>query len=243
MTTSTNTSTRRAGFALVDALNHEWAERSCAGALPWPELEAHPGLDAVVERVRVGDDDVLQVLVRSAQAGDVLAARTVLQGMLGRLVRLAARDTAAGVDEYVSAFWCVLARHPLPRRPARIAANLALDTLKAVHGERRWAGRSPVTVWLAGDDLTAVLERLGAAGAEDGDTGPGPSAAGVIAAGRRLQLLDDPTGQLLHHVYVDGLSGVDAAARNGTTPGSLRVRCSRAVGRLAAHATELAEAA
>ncbi len=241
--TTSSTSSRRAAFALVDALNDEWVERLGSSSLPWPHLVGYQGLDAVVERVRSGDDAVLQVLVLAARTGDAIAGRTVLQGMLGRLVRMAGRDRSAGVDEYVSAFWCVLARYPLDRRPARIAANLGLDTLKAVHCERQWAGRSPVTVWLAGDDLTPVLERLGTAARGGVDAEPEPSAAELLAAGQRLQLLDHPTRQLLHHVYVDGLSGVDAAARNATTPGSLRVRCSRAVGRLAAHAHELAEAA
>jgi DNA-directed RNA polymerase specialized sigma24 family protein len=65
----------------------------------------------------------------------------------------------------------------------------------------------------------------------------------VIDAGQRLRLIDEGTGRLLRHVYVDGLNGRDAAARGGTSPGSLRVRCSRAVRQLAAHAAELVEAA
>jgi DNA-directed RNA polymerase specialized sigma24 family protein len=163
--------------------------------------------------------------------------------MLGRLVRMAARDRTATVDEYVSAGWCVLARYPLSRRPVRIAANLALDTLKAVQRDRQWMGRRTVAVWLAGDDLEQLLERLPGRVSDDPAMLQDPGASGLISAGYRLRLIDESTSRLLHAVYVDGLSGVEAAARHATTPGSLRVRCSRAVHRLADHASELAEAA
>jgi DNA-directed RNA polymerase specialized sigma24 family protein len=48
---------------------------------------------------------------------------------------------------------------------------------------------------------------------------------------------------MLHSVYVDGLSSAEAARRHLTSPGSVRVRSSKAVKRLAAHAAELAEVA
>ena len=221
---------RRSPLALVDALNREWA----ALVVDLPE-----DVPALVEEARRGDDAALHRLVAAALAGDPLAGRAVLQSQLGRLVRMAGRDARAGVDDYVSALWCVLARYPLARRPERIAANLALDTLKLVHRDRQWMGRSPVVVHALGDELGPLLERLVPA-VEDQDE---PGATAVIRAGERLRLIDPATGRLLRAVYVDGLSGKDAAVRCATTPGSLRVRCSRAVHRLAEHRAELAEAA
>ena len=220
----------RSPFALVDALNREWA--ALLSGLP-------EGLPGLVEEARRGDDGALHRLVAAALAGDRLAGRAVLQSQLGRLVRMAGRDARAGVDDYVSAFWCVLARYPLERRPQRIAANLALDTLKLVHRDRQWMGRSPVAVHPLGDELEPLLERVLPDVVDEEE----PGAAAVIQAGERLRLIDPPTGRLLQAVYVDGLTGRDAAVRCATTPGSLRVRCSRAVQRLAEHRVELAEAA
>jgi hypothetical protein len=217
---------RRSSFALVDALNREWI------AL------ARADLEGAVEEARRGDDRVLNGLVAAVLVGDRLAGRAVLQSQLGRLVRMAARDPVAPVDDYVSAFWCVLARYPLERRPVRIAANLALDTLKLVRRDRPWTGRGPVAVPVAGDELESILDRPRTPAEE-----PEPAAAELIGAGERLRVIDQPTGQLLRAVYVDGLSGREAAERCATTPGSLRVRCSRAVHRLAAHASELTDAA
>jgi DNA-directed RNA polymerase specialized sigma24 family protein len=223
----------RSIFDLVNALNREWEELRAQARAERPELDAQVGAAGR------GDDTVLHELVAGTLAGDRLAARAVLQSQLGRLVRMASRDPgAAAVDEYVSAFWCVLLRYPLERRPVRIAANLALDTLKLVHRDRQWMGRSPARVHLAGDELEGLLDRHPGPPAE-----PDFKAAGLIRAGELLQLIDSPTGRLLHAVYVDGLSGQEAAVRCATTPGSLRVRCSRAVRRLAAHASELAAAA
>ena len=219
----------RSPFALVDALNREWAV--LLADLP-------DDVSALVEGARRGDDGSLHRLVSAALAGDRLAGRAVLQSQLGRLVRMASRDPRAGVDDYVSAFWCVVARYPLGRRPERIAANLALDTLKLVHRDRQWMGRSPAAVQPLGDELEPLLERAVTGGVEEE-----PDAAAVIRAGEQLRLIDPPTGRLLQAVYVEGLTGRDAAARCATTPGSLRVRCSRALQRLAEHRLELAEAA
>lgn len=221
----------RSPYALVDALNREWA------ALLEDLPVERPDLVEGVEAARRGEDSALHRLVAATLTGDRLAGRAVLQSQLGRLVRMAGRDARAGVDEYVSTFWCVLARYPLPRRPERIAANLALDTLKEVQRDRQWMGRSPAVVHPLGDDLGPLLERAGP------PVDDGPEAAAVIRAGERLRLIDPPTGHLLRAVYVDGLPGREAALRCSTTPLSLRSRCCRAVHRLAAHAAELAEAA
>lgn len=236
----------RSPYAVVDALNREWAVlvEQHRGMVPrWGPDADLDDLETVLEAARRADDAVLFALLAAAHAGSPLAARTVLQAMLGRLVRMAGRDRTATADDYVGALWCVLARYPLSRRPVRIAANLGLDTLKAVQRDRQWMGRRTVTVWLAGDDLEQVLDGVAGGSSADPALPREPGAVDLIGAGYRLRLIDEPTRRLLHAVYVDGLSGVEAAARYSTTPGSLRVRCSRAVHRLADHAAEVAEAA
>jgi DNA-directed RNA polymerase specialized sigma24 family protein len=56
-------------------------------------------------------------------------------------------------------------------------------------------------------------------------------------------LIDDSDAALLRGVYADGMTGDQAARRLHTSAGVVRVRCSKAVRRLAAHAVELANAA
>jgi len=235
---------------IVDDLDEEWRALVEPAFLPVAWTATHPALaacrdfDDLLARASQADDEVLRPLLAEVLGGDALAARTVLQAMLGRLVRMAGRDRQATIDDYVGALWCVLVRYPLARRPGRIAANLALDTLKTVHGDRCGRGTAALTLWPAGDALEALLEQawqratLDHAAALDA-----LDASAVIEAGRRLRLINQDTSGLLRHVYVDGLSGRDAAVRAGTSAGSLRVRCSRAVRRLAAHAGELIEAA
>ena len=250
MTSQSPAAPRRSPYRVVDDLDRDWRVLVAAdGGVPaaWavrPALGACAGLDDVVARAARGDDGVLAALLGVAAGADALAARTVLQAMLGRLVRMAGRDARASVDDYVGALWCVIATYPLTARPVRVAANLALDTLKEVHRDRRWGRAGPVPVWLPGEALETVLEQSWQrAQLDHGRPVHELSAAAVIAAGRRLRLIDAGTGALLHHVYVEGLSGREAAQCGGSTPGSVRVRCSRAVRRLAAEAQALVEAA
>ena len=250
MTSRSPAAVGRSPYRVVDDLDRDWRVLVAAdGAVPqgWaahPALAACADLDEVVARAARGDDAVLVALLGAAAGPDALAARTVLQAMLGRLVRMAGRDPRASVDDYVGALWCVIATYPLAARPARAAANLALDTLKEVHRDRRWGRAGPAPVWLPGEALETVLEHCWQRGQLDhGRPAHELTAAAVIAAGRRLRLIDARTGALLHDVYVEGLSGREAAQRGGSTPGSARVRCSRAVRRLAAEAPALVEAA
>jgi DNA-directed RNA polymerase specialized sigma24 family protein len=242
---------QRSPFRVVDDLNREWRElleRDGSALPPWAGPHAGQtgcsGLVALVAAASRGDDEVLRPLLVESRRGDNLAARTVLQAMLGRLVQMARRDSRSDVDDYVAAMWCVIARYPLAARPVRIAANLALDTLKMVQRDRDGTGRGQAAVLMSGPVLESLFEQ-GArlAGLDRAAELHALGAADVIEAGHRLRLIDDSTGRLLRHVYVDGLSGREAAARSGTSAGSLRVRCSRAVSRLAAHAAELVEAA
>ncbi len=217
---------------IVDMLNADWQQL----------VEGHGvGLQERLGRASRGCDVTLHALLVEVQHGDALAARTVLQSLLGRLVKMASRDPRAPVDDYVAAAWCVLSCYPLAARPVRIAANLALDTLKAVR--RETDGRSGSALWLAGEQLEELAEHEAQRRLLDHGVAATVDAVRVIKAGRRLRLLDEPAGQLLEQVYIRGLSGADAARHHGSTAASVRVRCSRAVQVLAAHAVELAEAA
>jgi len=240
----------RSAVPIVAALDAQWQQLVAAGpSEPVEWAGRHPplavgGLVEVLERAATGEDAVLRALLVESAGGSELAGRTVLQAMLGRLVRMAGRDRWSSVDEYVGALWCVQRGYPLDRRPVRIAANLALDTLKTVQRDRRWCAGPAVDVWLPGEAWDAVLEQgVRRQVLDHAAEQRALAAADLIDAGRRLRLVDEATSRLLHHVYVDGLSGREAAARLGTTPGSLRVRCSRAVRRLAVHLPALVEAA
>ena len=240
---------RRSVHRVVAALNREWTELVDQAVLPaaWvaaePALAGYHDLAEVERRAGRGCDEVLHALLRQARAGDRLAARTVLQALLGRVVALAGRDPQGSVDEYVAALWCVVVRYPLTTRPVRIAANLALDTMKTVHREVRWWPRGGAEVQLPGDDLDLALDAWQRAASLDHQASAEVAAAQVIDAGRRLQILDEPTRVLLRLVYVEGLTGAEAASRHGSTAGSVRVRCSRAVRKLSAQSLALAEAA
>src|SRR3954449_12847007 len=120
--------------AAAEAEIEDWVHRALAFA------DCH-GLDDVLARIRRDPDPTLGLLLARCADGDQLAGRVVLQAMLGKLVRMGYRDAAAEVDDYVAALWLLIPAYPLARRPRRIAANLALDTLKAVRRERA-AGRS-----------------------------------------------------------------------------------------------------
>ncbi|WP_298329939.1 hypothetical protein [Haloactinopolyspora sp.] len=144
---------RRTDASLAGRLNHEWARLRADTAAEatvrrWArEHEALSGcrsLTDVETLVRSSDRErcnlILLTLVRLAHAGDDLAGRTVLQLMLGKAIRIAASrcglDTQHSLEEAaISALWTAIATYPVERRPTKVAANLAMDTLRAVTGE------------------------------------------------------------------------------------------------------------
>lgn len=215
----------------------EAAARACRHwAVGTRELQGCERVADVLDRVARAPDPVLGRLLAEAAAGDVLAGRVVLQGLLPKVVLMASVDPRAEVDDYLTAMWCAIAGYPLARRPTSVAANLALDTLKAVHRERP----APPDVVTSPDVvLRAADQRHGQVVGRVPGTG-GPSAVDVLDRARQHRLVDPATTELLRSVYADGLSGEGAAERHGLSPGAVRQRCSRAVRVLAAHATLLA---
>ena len=149
-------SRRRRGFSVVEALDREWCEldprtsgnRRVAGLIDTTCLRPCRSLDDVLSAARLNSDPVLAALLTEVSIGDQLAGRVVLQALIGRMVRMAQRDPRASIDDYLAWLWCVINSYPLQRRPVRIAANLSMDTLKAVSRERRWLGRGDITLCL-----------------------------------------------------------------------------------------------
>jgi DNA-directed RNA polymerase specialized sigma24 family protein len=244
--------TRGNAFRIVRALNDEWEElvsRQTGAVARWRSrhsvLSGCLHLDDVLLAARQDGDSVLGALLSENRVGDELAGRTVLQAMLGKVVLLALRDRDAEVDDYVTAMWCRIRTYPLQTRPRRIAANLALDTLKAVKIERQWGTRAVSVATLPpGDQLDRLSTEAAVRQGTDHNAELACLTAGrVITAADQLGLIDGQTRAVLLSVYSDGLSGRDAARRHQTSPGMVRFRCSRAVRRLAQHASLLADAA
>ncbi len=233
--------TRVSDRRVVTGLNAEWERLvSRTERLPgWAEQPALVGcgdLDAVLAAVRRAPDAVLLALLEATRAGDELAPRVVLQAMLPKMVLMARRDRWSGVADYVAQLWCVVVGYPVDRRRTKVAANLALDTLKQVTGDRHRGPTSTSSDWLLDEAQVdeAWADRSAASRRE---------AEELLASAHDLRLLDPETGAVLRAVYLDGLSSREAAARLGGSAEMVRYRCSRAVRRLAGHARELAAAA
>lgn len=239
-------------YRIIDALNADWQLLQVANAETvqrWSRdhavLTSCHTLDDVLAAVRIAPDPTLAALLMRDAAGEELAGRAVLQAMLGKVVRMAGCDPRASVDDYIAAMWCRIRTYPLADRPVKIAANLALDVLKAVGQETRWNRRGEVVAPIPPGRLLDQLhdEALVRARADHNNGIAASTAAGVIAAAGALGLIDEPTRKVLLSVYAEGLSGRDAAARHHTTAAMVRFRCSRGVRRLAQHSASLAEAA
>lgn len=238
-------SKRQGRFGIVDALNREWcvlvrAHRGTANrwSASYEALAGCTSLDDVLRRAADQPDAVLAALLAEVANDDRVAGRAILQSMIGRMMAMAQRDYRAGVEDYLSALWCVIQSYSLPRRPAKIAANLSMEALKIVSGERRWLRYAEVAPWPPSAFLDPGVELI-----RWRQHLRDPDAPDVLAYGLDLGLLDQTNLGLLHSVYVDGLTSEEAAARHGSTPGAVRVRCSKAVRRLADASAQLAEVA
>ncbi|WP_168207310.1 RNA polymerase sigma factor [Microlunatus elymi] len=176
--------------------------------------------------------------VRRRSPGGELAGRIVLQTMLGKLVTMARRDHRHRIEDYVGQLWARIGSYPLVHRPRRIAANLALDTLKQVTRDASTASGSIATLPLSARELE--LAGFGRSGTEEVTD---LNARRVLRAAAELELIDEATRNLLLSVYVEVLSSAEAGRRFGLTAETVRFRCSRAIRKLAAHAAVIAEAA
>lgn len=191
-----------------------------------PVLAGCHDLCDVLAAVPTNADGVLAALLLEVAEGCPVAPRVVLQAMLPKMIRMAGKDAAASLADYLAHLWLRIASYPLARRPERIAANLALDTLKAVKADQ--ASRAiPVADF---DDR---------ARAEPTDEF---TARRLLRAAVDLRLIDPTLHATMLSVYAEGLSEPAAAARHRVTPTTLRRRCNRGIKQMAAYASQLAEA-
>lgn len=221
---------------LVDQLDTEWADlvaTTRSACTLWSDLcEPLRGLhwlDQILDAVRGAPDEVLGFLLDRCHGGDVLAGRTVLQAMLGKLVKMSYTATAVqqpdALSDLVTHMWCQIARYPLDRRPQRIAANLALDTLKAAH--REWRGGDLVQIPLSTPAVASHLDRQPPLAP---DTDASWTAEALIGAAYDMGRITRTTHDILISIYgTEALSGLAAAARWNCSSTAIRTRCRTAI--------------
>jgi hypothetical protein len=210
-----------------------------------PVLSGHrvPGdlVDAIDAAGPAGKDEILGALIRLFQEGHQLAGRVVLQSMLIKIGRITMRTRATSSDNAwaedrrhmaVAEFWDVLAGYPLQRRPRKIPANLALDTLHRLTGETRGQRPDrPLDPTELPEEHCGRLMTTAFADPENIGLTVDADLVQVVtwAVGRNVITAQD--AELLVQVYLPepGTSGTAAAAtRLGLTDAAIRQRCSRA---------------
>lgn len=232
---------RRSDDSLVGRLNTEWlrlctdpAAEAAVAAWRLPDVWSLGDLEPAVRR---DADGVLLALLRLGRAGDGLALRAAFQLMLGKAVRIAAthagRDSRANMEQAaVTALWTVVAGYPIERRPVKVAANIAMDTLRLTVTElahqRHETPSSPEHLHpVAGDEP---------AGRDDASDPADLELFELLAwaVGNGTVSRDDAT--LLVDIYAPapGHAGGSAAAeRHGISWAAARQRASRATRRIA----------
>ncbi|MCT1458072.1 hypothetical protein M3G03_00690 [Aestuariimicrobium sp. p3-SID1156] len=168
------------------------------------------------------DDATLIGLVRAAQTGNTRAGEKVLAALAFPLASMASRSSHTTLAHFVSSAWFVIEGFNCERE-VKVLTNLVMDTLKQVTRDR-------VSRW---DDRVVPsdgVERWGQEREEESG-----SAASLIEAAQRLELIDERTTRILRSVYVEGLPGAEVALREGITHAAIRQRSSRAVRVLREH--------
>ena len=230
---------------IVADLNTEWASiRDDAGEVgQWATrhsaLRGCGNLAAVLAAIPLDPDPVLAALLWESSEGSLLAARTVLQTMLGKVGLMAGSDPDTGTHAYVVAMWERIRTYPIDRRPTHIAGNLALDARKLARRERCRDRRA--TPWPPGAGFAELVDRqLAREETDHGREMAMLTAGDIIKAALELELIDADASALLGTVYADGVSSAEAGRRLLISPQLVRQRCSTVVRRLAEHANQLA---
>ncbi len=244
--------------SLASRLDVEWRQL-CTASSTEPQLArwstVHPILAGYADLPQLllgitrdpsACDGLLLALLDLAQRGERLAARVVLQAMLGKAVRIAGSigrrpDVLGDRDEAqataVAALWQAIAGYRLAARPGRVTANLALDTLALV--QRGHTGSSHFTRTFP-EEPCADLTDLAHASHHDGSTDDlsGPADAELLlllAWSVRNRVLSLAEARLLARVYAADGTEMDAkqiAQELQMTWPALRQRCHRLARRL-----------
>ena len=163
-------------------------------------------------------------LILAAQRGDAIAGLCLLVALWPRLVKLARRDKKHTIDDYLANAWVRIMTFPSSRMRSRLLANLALDCLKSL--SRSWA-RQHRELPLPFFEPTSLHPP------------ESPDTAAIIQEGVRLRLVSQETAGVLTSVYLDGLSGREAAAKHKMSETAVRYRCSYGTKKLRSRAQEL----
>lgn len=252
MTATTVTSAATQGpLTLLRALQHEW-DTQLASHGPVPDwiadtaLRHTPTPQSALETVQDPDtaardrDRILHALLTCSTAGDQLAARTVLQVMLPKVIQLAHRLTRLqyGMREEpeemaVEAMWTTIRSYPL-RRDTSVAGNLALDALKRLHRcHVAETQRREHQILCRDDRAEAWLEHMSTLTPDQDDTAS-TTVVELLAQAQASGVLTDDETQLLamRHLSESGHSWDAVAARLGISPATARKRAERARTRL-----------
>lgn len=174
---------------------------------------------------RDAEDAILAALVRQART-DRQAGRLVLQALLPGLKALAGRlllepDEREQIWSALLAHcWERICRYPLERRPARIAANVLLDTLQKTTRELKRQRR-------AGDELAGDLSPQGPAA-----TAAGSDVERLLGRAVAAAAISEQEAELVLRTRIDGDDLGALASETGISYHALNTRRLRAEKRL-----------
>ena len=234
-------------IAVWTSLNSDWAalcEARAGQPLPPSWTAVLPDrvdcrLDDLRRLVGERDDAVAGALIRLTQGGDHLAGRVVVQALLPKLWAMSRRDNRHDMGDYVDVAWTRLMTYPVDQRPGCILVNIALDCLKLLTRQDGHFGRETCVTWLT-EPATPAPPRVNRPLWGDADTS---SVREYIDA---LLDLADRDGwaspkatAVLRSVYIDGMSGYEAAARHAISHDMVRYHCSHTIKSLRTHRQEV----
>lgn len=247
MTSLTATTTRavrdadsgiRHDLGLAGTLNRQWDRELSHTPIPrtWA-LEHHGTLGALLDQLGAGTttarDTALHRLLSLAAQGDALAARVLVQVMLGKVVRLSRTAAVRGLQDpfetVLAALWDVIYTYPLHRHES-ITGNLALETLHRLPQ----ATHEIPSVCVELDPQVPGPAYLHLAGP---DTDPSDQVAATLAWAQDAHVLSDDDVLLIARATLsddaETLNLAKLAQEWGLPHATLRKRYARAVTRLA----------
>ncbi|AMS04116.1 RNA polymerase sigma factor [Acidipropionibacterium acidipropionici] len=223
-------------FSTAADLNIEWDSLQDS-PVTWtdcPELLHAVTAGDALALIGAFPDPILAFLIDRTQRGDELAGRTICQAFLGKLITMAAKARARGIpdalDDCLASMWLTITDYPLDRRPTKIAANLVMDVHQ--HTLAHWM--TPTDPHEVPVPPSVALDTVPPQPPTEDLTAPD-----IIALARQHHWISPAQANLLTEVYVDGMSGAQAAARHSCRPATVRSQCRHGVAKLRARADEI----